>query len=97
MARPVGKKEIEITPDAKAAMLKELNNLVAQDVWRTSDVREWSAVAKEARDNSKTVHFGYIFGLGKQKLYTRGTGFLFLDIFETPDLKKLIYKGSAKI
>lgn len=34
-------------------------------------------------------HFGYIFGLGKQKLYTRGTGFLFLDIFETPDLKKI--------
>jgi len=53
VARPVGKKEIERTPDAQAAMNSEWKRLKDKDVWDQSVVREMSEVAAEAKTNNK--------------------------------------------
>ena len=50
-----------------AAYNKEWDNLRHQKVWQNHTVREWSDVAREARDSGKDVHFGYLFGLMVEK------------------------------
>ena len=67
VARPVGKKEIESNPKAKAAMDKEWNRLKEKNVWNIEVVRDMSAVAAEAKTNKKEIQFGWLFGICVEK------------------------------
>ena len=66
VARPVGKKEIQNTPSAQAAMDKEWLKLVNAEVWLPC-AREWSDVVAEARRMNKTVHVGRVFEICVEK------------------------------
>ena len=48
VARSVSKREIETSPDAQAALLKEWERLRQAGCWDETSVREWSEVADMA-------------------------------------------------
>ena len=58
VARPVGRKELEATPKAQAAVRKEWDKLIAKGVWDMATVQEWGSVAARARRCGETVHHG---------------------------------------
>ena len=49
VARPVSKKELNATPKAIEARVKEWNNGANKRTWNLKSVREWRDVAREAR------------------------------------------------
>ena len=61
VARPVSKKEVSVTPKAKAAVQAEWDRLASKKAWDTSVVKEWSTLANEARAKGTKIHFGYVF------------------------------------
>ena len=72
VARPVGKKELEGSEEAKFERTKEWARLRRKKVWDESTVQEWSAVAERARQRKKkdpnyTIHMGRLFGICVQK------------------------------
>ena len=67
VARPVSKAEIRSSSEAQAALKKEWDRLRAAGCWDESKVREWSTVAKEAREANKKVHVGMIFEICVEK------------------------------
>ncbi len=67
VARPVGKKELQSNPAAKAAMDKEWQRLTDQKVWDMDSLSEWSDVAATARREGKDIQLGYVFGFCVEK------------------------------
>ena len=67
VARPVGKAEIARTPKARESLRIEWDRLRTEAVWDDSSVREWSDIAREARDAGTEVHLGYLFALCVEK------------------------------
>ena len=67
VARPVRKAEIARESKAQEAQRKEWYNLRAKDVWCPDVVREFSEVARTARENNAKAHLGRIFGLMVEK------------------------------
>ena len=69
VARPVGKNEIAQKAKAKAAMDAEWKKLRDKYVWDEDikNVRDWSDVAREARDKGIDVHLGWLFGICVEK------------------------------
>ena len=65
--RPVDRKEIEETPKAKMAMQQEWDRLRSRNAWDETNPREWSDVAREARQSGTEVRVGMIFGLVVEK------------------------------
>ena len=63
IVRPVGTKERLGNPKANAAMDKERGQLREKTVWDETVVREWADVAREAIEQKKEVHFGWLFGI----------------------------------
>ena len=66
VARPVGKKEVQGNPKAKAALDKEWLKLVNAEVWLPKP-REWNDVANEAKRMNKTIHVGRVFEICVEK------------------------------
>ena len=74
VARPVGNKEVQANPKAKAAMDAEWARLRAVlrpdgklGVWDESSVREWRDVKKDALRAGQKAHCGIIFGIVVEK------------------------------
>ena len=67
VARPVGKKELEASPEALKARGAEWDRLRKQHVWDIESVREWKDVAREARLRGEEVMFGHVFGICVEK------------------------------
>ena len=67
VSRPVSKKEWEADPEAKKAEQKEWDNLRKRGVWSIDVVRDWSEVARTARETGHTVHLARIFGIRVEK------------------------------
>ena len=49
------------------ALLKETGKLQGRDTWDLTSVREWSEVAKEAKQSGKQAHVGRIFPIVVQR------------------------------
>jgi len=67
VARTVGKKEVLEVPAAQAAVTAEWDKLRKSGCWDESKVKEWSVVAKEARDKGITTHVGRVFEICVEK------------------------------
>ena len=73
VARPVGRRERDASPEALAAVAKEWNRLrttkhkYGVGVWDESRVRERKKVAQEATANGVIVHFARVFDLCVEK------------------------------
>ena len=69
VARTVGRKEMLSTPEALEACRKEWDRLRSKKTWSEdkANVREWHAVASEARASGATVHLGRLFVICTQK------------------------------
>ena len=72
VARPVSKKEAEVTPEAMAAMDKEWDKLEKQNAWLLDEVREWrdvsaEAKARQAKNKNDIIHIGRVFGILVEK------------------------------
>ena len=67
VARVVSQAEIDRTPDAKAVMDKEWQELVDKSCWLEKKVREYRDVAREAKAKEAKAHFGRIFEICSQK------------------------------
>ena len=67
VARPVGKAEWQAAEKGRAAHDEEWMNFRGRNVWNDKTVREWSDVAREDREQNKTVHFEYLFGMMFEK------------------------------
>ena len=70
VARPVGKKEIQEVPAAKASLQKEwdkLRKVGKRGCWDESRVQEKSVVLARARRDNITVHWGRIFEICVEK------------------------------
>ena len=62
VCRPVTKKEMMECPAAHKAIQQEWDRLRARKSWDEEHPREWSDVAREARESGQEVHVGMIFG-----------------------------------
>ena len=60
VARPVGRKEIETNPTAKASVDAEWAKLRKRQTWDESKPREKQDVVREAKKDNRTIHFGHI-------------------------------------
>ena len=67
VARPVKSHEVKSSPGAQAAMDKEWASLRELKAWDEKNVREWSDVRNEARNNKERNHVGMIFGFYVEK------------------------------
>ena len=67
VARPVKSHEVKSNPGAQAAMDKEWASLRELKAWDEKNVREWSEVRNEARNNKERNHVGMIFGFCVEK------------------------------
>ena len=56
VSRPVGRKEMLTNPDELASMKKEWSGLIDQGVFDLGAVREYDAVAKEAKAKGEEIH-----------------------------------------
>ena len=65
--RPVGRKEMLTNPDALASMKKEWSGLVDQGVFDLDAVREYDAVAKEAKAKGEEIHMARAHGICVEK------------------------------
>ena len=63
VARPVTRKEISTTIAASQSLHDEAPKLVQKGAWDPSGVREWQAVADDARRTGEKAHVGRIFGI----------------------------------
>ena len=61
VARPVNKIELESNEDARKARDAEWTRLWDKGVWDASSVREWSDVARDARERGEEIHLGRLF------------------------------------
>ena len=67
VARPVSRRERRNNIKAAKAMKDEWDRLRSLGTWDEYVVREWSDVAREARNKGEEVHFGYLLGLCFEK------------------------------
>ena len=69
VARTVGRKEVQTTPEAQAACKKEWQRLRDKRAWleNKESVREWSTIAAQARRAGNTIHLGRIFCICTEK------------------------------
>ena len=67
VAKVLSPKEIAASPEAQAAMDKEWKKLVDKGCWVEKKVREFEAVASEAKKSEQKVHFGNVFEIGSLK------------------------------
>ena len=67
VAKVLSPKEIASSPEAQAAMDKEWKKLVDKGCWVEKKVREFEAVASEAKKSEQKVHFGNVFEIGSLK------------------------------
>ena len=67
VSRPVGRKEMLTNPDALASMKKEWSGLIDQVVFDLDAVREYDAVAKEAKAKGEEVHMARAHGICVEK------------------------------
>ena len=65
--RPVGRKEMLTNPDALASMKKEWSGLIDQGVFDLDAVREYDAVAKEAKAKGEEIHMARAHGICIEK------------------------------
>ena len=70
VARPVGKKELEGTPKALEARVREWANLANKNTWNLKRVREGGDVAREARMQKCVIHLARVFGICVEKCRT---------------------------
>ena len=63
VSRPVGRKEMLTNPDALASMKKEWSGLIDQGVFDLGAVREYDAVAKEAKAKGEEIHMACAHGI----------------------------------
>ena len=63
VSRPVGRKEMLTNPDALASMKKEWSGLIDQGVFDLGAVREYDAVAKEAKAKGEEIHMARAHGI----------------------------------
>ena len=67
VSRPVGQKEMLTNPDALASMKKEWSGLIDQGVFDLDAVREYDAVAKEAKAKGEEIHMACAHGICVEK------------------------------
>ena len=67
VAKVLSPKEVSTNPAAQAALDKEWQKLVDTGCWVEKKVREYEAVASEAKKDNAKVHFGNIFEIGTLK------------------------------
>ena len=67
VARPVGKRELQSSAKAQAALRFEWDALRALLTWNESGVREWSAVSRDAIEKNIRIHVGRIFAIIVEK------------------------------
>ena len=67
IARPVGRKELFSSDAAVGALHKEWGRLRDKGTWDESVVKEWSQVAREARETGRTIHLARLFGICVEK------------------------------
>ena len=67
VSRPVGRKEMLTNPDALASMKKEWSGLIDQGVFDLGAVREYDAVAKEAKAKGEEIHMARAHGICVEK------------------------------
>ena len=67
VSRPVGRKEMLTNPDALASMKKEWSGLINQGVFDLGAVREYDAVAKEAKAKGEEIHMARAHGICVEK------------------------------
>ena len=63
VSRPVGRKEMLTNPDALASMKKEWSGLIDQGVFDLGAVREYDAVAREAKAKGEEIHMARAHGI----------------------------------
>ena len=63
VARPVNKQEIAENQEARDAMSTEFTRLQDKKTWLLEGVREWRAVAQDARRKGVKIHVGRVFGI----------------------------------
>ena len=66
-ARTVNKKEIAVTEKAQIANDAEWSRLENITTWEVDKVREWSEVAREARETQQGAHVGRVFCITVEK------------------------------
>ena len=67
VAKSVSKRDALANPAAKASLDKEWTKLRNQGCWDETKVREWSDVAKEAKNVGRKTHVGRIFDICVEK------------------------------
>ena len=67
VSRPVGRKEMLTNPDALASMKKEWSGKIDQGVFDLGAVREYDAVAKEAKARGEEIHMARAHGICVEK------------------------------
>ena len=67
VARSVGKRELQSSAKAQAALRTEWDALRALLTWDESGVREWSEVSREAIAKKIRIHAGRIFAIIVEK------------------------------
>ena len=67
LSRPATRKEVRDNPKASAALLIEWDRLRQIPAWDEKRVREWSDVAREAKEKNITVHVGRVFDITVEK------------------------------
>ena len=67
VSRPVGRKEMLTNPDALASMKKEWSGLIDQGVSDLGAVREYDAVAREAKAKGEEIHMARAHGICVEK------------------------------
>ena len=67
VAKVLSPKEVSNNPAAQAALDKEWQKLVDKGCWVEKKVREYEAVASEAKKDNAKVHLGNIFEIGTLK------------------------------
>ena len=67
VSRPVGRKEMLTNPDALASMKKEWSGLIDQGVFDLGAVREYDAVAREAKAKGEEIHMARAHGICVEK------------------------------
>ena len=72
VARPVGKKELEGSEEAKFERTKEWARLRRKKVWDESTVQEWSAVAERARQRKERSELHHSHGSFVRDLRAKG-------------------------
>jgi len=67
VVRSVGRRELESSPGAQAAMKKEWDAFRSLGTWDEKGVRPWAQVSEEARKQGVKAHVGRIFGICVEK------------------------------